>query len=414
MYPKVLVISNNPFSETSNNGKTYASFFKGWSKNKLAQIYFTNENPSLEVCGNYFNFFINNSFESKENSINKKNNLKNSLYSKIKEMPIASFIFNILWLRRIKKSEQMMFEFIENFNPEVIFFVGGRLSYTYKMVNLIAEKCDIPIYIYYTDDYFIPENNKIFMKINQYLFLKEAGKTIDKAKSIFVIGNKMKKEYEKKFNKKCIPIMNSIDFSEYENIHFKQPGNQLKIAYFGGLHLKRLDSILNFAKVVEKDNNINDKNTSIDIFSISQLDNSQIEKISAFNNLKFKGKIDSNKIKTKMNEYDVLLFVESFDKEMINRTHLSLSTKIPEYLAVGKPIFAIGPKESGSIEYLKDIGLSYVVDHNNLGLINKEYKSLLLNKERYLDTYKESRTHVKLNHSYERSHEILRKELSSC
>jgi len=31
-YPRVLVISHNAFSLTSNNGKTFSSIFAGWPK----------------------------------------------------------------------------------------------------------------------------------------------------------------------------------------------------------------------------------------------------------------------------------------------------------------------------------------------------------------------------------------------
>ncbi len=35
-YPRVLIITVNPLSTVSNNGKTYASFFKDYPKEKLA------------------------------------------------------------------------------------------------------------------------------------------------------------------------------------------------------------------------------------------------------------------------------------------------------------------------------------------------------------------------------------------
>lgn len=53
-YPRTLVVSNNPFSTTSNNGKTLASFFKDFPKDKIAQLYFSPALPDEESFPNYF------------------------------------------------------------------------------------------------------------------------------------------------------------------------------------------------------------------------------------------------------------------------------------------------------------------------------------------------------------------------
>ena len=53
-YPRILVISNNSFSNTTNNGKTLASFFDKYPVNNIAQLYFYLELPSYTHYHNYF------------------------------------------------------------------------------------------------------------------------------------------------------------------------------------------------------------------------------------------------------------------------------------------------------------------------------------------------------------------------
>ena len=61
------------------------------------------------------------------------------------------------------------------------------------------------------------------------------------------------------------------------------------------------------------------------------------------------------------------MLLESFDENLLNYTRLSLSTKIPEYLSSGKPIFAAGHSEQGSIKYLNEYNAAYVTtDKNNI------------------------------------------------
>ena len=54
------------------------------------------------------------------------------------------------------------------------------------------------------------------------------------------------------------------------------------------------------------------------------------------------------------------MHVESFDEKSKNSTRYSLSTKIPEYLNSGVCIFAYGPDDIASIEYLKENSVAFV------------------------------------------------------
>ena len=51
---KILVVSNNPFSYTDNNGKTLVSFFKYYDNTSIAQLYFSDEKAE---CDKFTNFF---------------------------------------------------------------------------------------------------------------------------------------------------------------------------------------------------------------------------------------------------------------------------------------------------------------------------------------------------------------------
>ena len=63
----------------------------------------------------------------------------------------------------------------------------------------------------------------------------------------------------------------------------------------------------------------------------------------------------------KMRSSNYLIHVEAFDEKIKKYTRLSISTKIPEYLAAQRPIIAIGPRDIASIEYLRDNNCAYVI-----------------------------------------------------
>ncbi|PKE18226.1 glycosyltransferase family 1 protein [Macrococcoides caseolyticum] len=401
MKPRVLVISNNPFSSQSNNGKTYLSLFDSWPKDSIAQIYFNNEEPLKEITKHYFNFNkLNDETDFREKStINSKISIKKNIINLLKNSQLVSFIYNFYWSNKINNNNTV-YTFIEEFKPDIIFFVGGKRSYSYKFVNHLKEKYNLPLYLYYTDDYFVPEKKfNVFMIINNLLFKKEAIKTISNTECLFVISEKMKKEYEKKFNKKCIPIMNSIDLSEYDVEKIKSSDKYLSIGYYGGLHLKRFDTIIKFARVIENYNEQNNTFHKVYIYSSSLVNKKMKKIIDEIKCLSYEGCVSSNEIIDSMNNKNTLLFVESFNRNMINRTRLSLSTKIPEYLAIGKPIIAIGPKESGSIEYISKLNSSFTITKNNDKAIEKMFNKFLSYPDIFTDAYFEGKEQVKKNHT---------------
>lgn len=100
-------------------------------------------------------------------------------------------------------------------------------------------------------------------------------------------------------------------------------------------------------------NNEFNTNFQIELYSGDSLNLKDIKKIGAERYIKMHGLLQPKDLKEKLNDADYLLFLESFDKNSINSTKYSLSTKIPEYLSLNKPIIAIGPPEVSSIKYLK-------------------------------------------------------------
>ena len=79
------------------------------------------------------------------------------------------------------------------------------------------------------------------------------------------------------------------------------------------------------------------------------------------NNLHLLGGITGADLDRVKLESDALVHVESFKNKNRHITRLSISTKIPEYLASNKRILAIGPKGIASIDYLLQNDVAYVV-----------------------------------------------------
>ena len=73
-------------------------------------------------------------------------------------------------------------------------------------------------------------------------------------------------------------------------------------------------------------------------------------------------------------ENDIVVFVESFNPRFCKIARLSFSTKICDYLASNKCIFAVGPSDIAPMEYFKDEDAAIVA--NNTDDIKKKLQLL--------------------------------------
>jgi hypothetical protein len=93
------------------------------------------------------------------------------------------------------------------------------------------------------------------------------------------------------------------------------------------------------------------------------------------------------------------------------KTRLSISTKIPEYLASGKPILAVGPDDISSIRYLKRLGISYIINSLDETSIKNELMKILNEKYMHRDIGLKGIKIAKDDHSIEKNRKLIRDNL---
>ena len=175
VYPKILVISHNPFSKTQNNGKTLAAFFKDWPSNKLAQLFLTLDRIDTDVCDSFYRISDvevlkawvkhNNNYgnEINKDTVESFNDDKttmhqNKLYILVrnlfqKRLPLSMIFRSFVWNRVKPWKNDKLNRWIEQEKPELIFFQSSNVYAIYDMVYYISKRYNIPIIMETTDDY---------------------------------------------------------------------------------------------------------------------------------------------------------------------------------------------------------------------------------------------------------------------
>ena len=364
---KVLIVSNNVLSYTRNNGKTILSFIDGLDAGSISQLYFNGEKPSVtgysyyqlsdrDVIKGVFDAnkrgrFWNN-FETDEKPVSKSGGS-----SKKRPSQFARLFRDLLWLGRWKSKK--LFSWLDEKSPDVIFFVAGDSGFSYNIVKHIATRYKARLVTYITDDYIMPRSReKLIDKIRRCYIRRKMLSCISTSDAYFTVSGIMQKEYAELTGKESKIIMNMTPplLDESLNTAYSDCERRVMI-YTGSLYYGRDGVLGRIAEAAEKYNLscVEEKEkVEIKIYSNSTV-TEEGKAVFERECCRFCGSLNPTELKEAFNSADVLLFVESFDPLMQEKTRYSLSTKVPEYMSVRKPIFAVGPSGIGSIDYLSDV-----------------------------------------------------------
>lgn len=423
-YPKVLVVAHNPFSNMQNNGKTLASFFKGWPKDKIAQLYFTYDSVENDVCDNFYRITdldILKNIIQKENvgckhsqkdfsDLKQKENLhKNKLYIFIRNLfkkryPLMYCIRNVCW--NISKPWKMdeINNWIDEINPDIVFFQSSNVYTIFKFVKNICDSRKIPLIMETTDDYVTARFSiSPFFWIDYLKMVKWYEKLVDYSECVFAIGDKMKEEYSKRFGGNYKVAMNCIDIAEKVKEYEPENGKKIKFLYAGNLGLNRWKTLEKVGKALDELKKENSIDCFFEIYSIEKPEKNIMKAINIEGTMRYMGKLSSEELLKKRNCSDVLVHVESFDKKNIYITRLSISTKIPEYLAAKRCILAIGPKEIASIKYIMDNNVGITITDMNKKNMKEKLLQIITNQKLRLEYSKRTQNLLKERHDSEKN-----------
>lgn len=368
---RILIVSHNLLSHTSNMGKTMMSYFCGIEGMEMAQFYIHSEIPTdSSVCRNYYRFTDKdaihslNPFGTYGNIFGAEDIRPDRLISRTDSGLLntayrigakrSAFIYaarNLLW-KLGRWNTPKFWKWVEEFSPDVIFFASGDYAFMYDIARKIAEHVDRPLVVACVDDYYLHNRNidSLLGRLQHRLFLQTVRKTMARADRIFAICESMKEAYEKLFQKQCY-VLHTAASSAGETEPVACSG---QISYLGNLSLGRAEQLVTMGRAMKKNNGW------IDVYS-GEKDRQYLKGLTAENGIRFHGGVSSAEVLKVMTSSKAVIHTESFETQFQNITRHSVSTKIADSLMNGPCIIAYGPEGIASIDYLKENRAAYVI-----------------------------------------------------
>lgn len=367
--PRILV-SSIPVWNNESGSDTFSNLLSGYDPNKVANIYFKSGIPCSPVCLRYFHISENSVIKSiiKRTAItgrevdamvvpdemNAEQEIERKRYSFFSKYRLWLFLLGRELLWKIGKwTSKEVDEFIEDFKPEVLFYpIEGYLYFNRFTEYLIKKTKATTVGIIWDDNFtYKLHPYSLGFRIHRFLLRKQVKRIINASNKLYVINEKMQKELHAEFG------YNSDILTKGAEIHaqIEKPsdqGKELTIVYTGKLNLGRLDTVAMLAEVLETQNEKNDLQFRLDIYSGTVLGESEKRKLER-KGTHFMGSVPQSEIPRIHKGADILLMAEAINGKHKYDARLSFSTKIVDYLAAGKCILAIGPLDIAPIEYLK-------------------------------------------------------------
>lgn len=358
--PRVLFVSVNPFSATSNNGKTFASFFREYPKEKLAQLFFHREIPSSDVCDHYYQLTDEDvlaAFPRVKRAQGRPIEVQTpqrdaaftpAVHNKLKASRWVRLARQVLW-RGVDLGRGQASRWISEFDPEVIFFCGGDFASIFPEVRKLARRCGADLVFYITDDYILPvQGTTIGHRVMRWWTRAATMSLVGESSLVLTIGDAMSREYSRTFDIASTPIMNMVKISD------PAPATQtdgLELVYAGSFHSNRWRTLAALGSVVAEQS-AQGVRATLHLYG-PEPESHWLEALLSSGAVEYHGLVDPDALTDVFADASALVHVESDDPESRIATALSISTKIPEYLASGRPVVAVGPRGIASIDYLE-------------------------------------------------------------
>lgn len=375
--PKILSVSLSTWRKDSGV-HTQTDLFKFWEPDRVAQIYTKSDLPDTPVCNSFFqiseNAIIKSVFTRKrvgkrvENTadfneiVQKAVDAEQKLYAKahVKKSWFLTLAREIVWFLGVWKTKELK-RFIREEDPDVYFIPIYPVVYMGKLQQYILKKHPKPYVCYLADDNYSYKacGKNVFAYIHRFWLRRVVKKLAKNCNEMFTITETEARDTDNLFGTKSLILTKGIN---YDNLEFKEKeiSTPIKMVYTGKLVIGRAESLVAISRALKNINKDGLKMT-LEIYSPDVLDDRTMKHLNS-NGCTFRGVVPKKEVEKIQEDADIVVFVESLEKEYRYAARLSFSTKLTDYFKSGKCIFAIGDKNIAPIEYLRDNDAAIIVN----------------------------------------------------
>lgn len=403
-YPRVLMIGIERINnrDVNNNGLLLRNLFSSWPRTKMAQIFSYSDNGDKGFFEYYFRIgererrFGSIFFKIKKHEEPKlkadigaatNNEKQNSISSKFKTILKRYFVDTGLseLLFPPKISEEMM-EWIEKFQPEIIFVQGYSLFYVWLALEL-RKRTRAKLAFLTTDDWpnylysGINGEPKTFHWFISPLVKRSMKRLIANVDIPFAFHQPMAEEYEKRYGKKFITLSHADDPKRFEEAlptRYHADGI-VSIVVAGYFNDYRWPLLIDANECCRK---LYAENIPARVLVISAgMSNEGIQEIDKAEFIDLIPDPGNDLLPGYLKGADINLLIEDFDEKRASAISLSVSSKSHLFMFSQRPIIIYAHPDTGVSKYAQNNGWARVVAKRDVITLYEEIHKIITETE---------------------------------
>lgn len=362
MTMKLLVISHVPLSTKSNMGRTLLSLLSGFDRQELCQLYLYPSLPDVDRCNAYYRVTDKDLLRSLRPG-GEVDRARISACQGLYENPADQALYkdpkNKSALRRLLRDalwslgtwdHSGLEAWLDREQPDCILTAPGAAMLTYTITLRIAQRRHIPVICYLCDEfYFVKQPKPLLDGLRLKLLRRKVEALMASSAHLVVISPELEKAYGETFGIRTTTLMTGANLPLAAGPRVS--GSVEVLGYFGNLRCNRYVSLQEIGRELDRINLCRGRSLRLRIYS-PERDPRILDAFSGIRSVELRGFVTGRALTDAMAEADLLLHVEAFDEDSIDRIRHSVSTKIPDSLASGIPLFAYGPEGIASMDHL--------------------------------------------------------------
>ncbi|MFC0096748.1 glycosyl transferase family 1 [Micromonospora marina] len=375
---RVLVVGAEPFRTSTGSGTTLASLFAGWPRDRLAQVYTAAAEPSTEICSRFHRIDPRSSpiDHYGRRLLSRGGSSWRRADPAIGAIPVSAGAPSSARLhaelRAVADLSPLrvagpLVEWVRAFRPDVIYSMLGSVRIM-RLADRLAECSGAPLVPHFMDDW--PATlyaSGELLGHGQRSVRRHLDRVMRRCVSGLCISDEMAREYERRYDRPFTAFANCVDESAFlDPVDGRAEPRVLRLSYVGGLHLDRWAVLRQVglalgelpADLPRPRLTVHAPEADLVHYRDRFADCPQVD---------LGESLSGAEVTRALAWADVLVHVESFRAELRRYTRFSLSTKIPQYLAAGRPVLAYGPGEIASMRHLDAAGAAMVVGVESRG-----------------------------------------------
>lgn len=390
--PRLLIISVNALRKGGSNGKVLTEMLGKWPIDKVAQFYTHGEDPDFDACKNFFRVTDNEALKAFKTGkhyyhiiTDKDKKQDKQLGSAQNKAPnknaLTLLLRDVVWNSSRWQGPEF-WEWIENFNPEVVLLQAGASSYTHIIAVQVAEKYHLPLVVFNTENYYLKKYNYLkgrgwdfFFPIYKWECDKAFRRLMSRSSLEIYTNELLDEQYFGAFHRHGKLIYQGSTLEKMPVVSHKPP----IFTYAGNLGVNRHEPLIEIARALQR------ISSDFHLNVYGKTPNETIQQLlENEKGIRYHGVVSYEEVLRITKESDFMVHAESSDPFWVRDLNAAFSTKLSDILKAGKCLILYSAESFACSKYVERNQCGCLI--TKAELLEEKIKELLANpnlQERY-------------------------------